>query len=46
MVSIPNIPDTLQENVFCMIYIRDNKTLGPKYYAGFNDAPVTDMKTD
>ena len=24
-------------------YIRDNKTLGLKYYADMNDAPVTDM---
>ena len=24
-------------------YIRDNKTLGLKYYAGLNDAPVTDL---
>ena len=24
-------------------YIRDNKTLGLKYYAGTNDAPVTDL---
>ena len=26
-----------------MIYIRDNKTLGLKYYADMNDAPVTDL---
>ena len=26
-----------------MIYIRDNKTLGLKYYADINDAPVTDL---
>ena len=25
------------------IYIRDNKTLGLKYYADLNDAPVTDL---
>ena len=24
-------------------YIRDNKTLGLKYYADLNDAPVTDL---
>ena len=24
-------------------YIRDNKTLGLKYYADMNDAPVTDL---
>ena len=24
-------------------YIRDNKTLGLKYYAGINNAPVTDL---
>ena len=24
-------------------YIRDNKTLGLKYYADMNDAPVTDI---
>ena len=24
-------------------YIRDNKTLGLKYYADLNDAPVTDI---
>ena len=24
-------------------YIRDNKTLGLKYYAALNDAPVTDL---
>ena len=24
-------------------YIRDNKTLGLKYYADFNDVPVTDL---
>ena len=24
-------------------YIRDNKTLGLKYYADINDAPVTDL---
>ena len=24
-------------------YIRDNKTLGLKYYADMNDTPVTDM---
>ena len=26
-----------------LIYIRDNKTLGLKYYADLNDAPVTDI---
>ena len=26
-----------------LIYIRDNKTLGLKYYADLNDAPVTDL---
>ena len=26
-----------------MIYIRENKTLGLKYYADMNDAPVTDL---
>ena len=26
-----------------MRYIRDNKTLGLKYYADFNDAPVNDL---
>ena len=26
-----------------MIYIRDNKTLGLKYYTDMNDAPVTDL---
>ena len=26
-----------------MRYIRDNKTLGLKYYADLNDAPVTDL---
>ena len=26
-----------------MPYIRDNKTLGLKYYAYLNDAPVTDL---
>ena len=24
-------------------YIRDNKTLGLKYYADLNDAPITDL---
>ena len=24
-------------------YIRDNENLGLKYYAGFNNAPVTDL---
>ena len=26
-----------------LIYIRDNKTFGLKYYADLNDAPVTDL---
>ena len=26
-----------------MIYIRENKNLGLKYYADLNDAPVTDL---
>ena len=26
-----------------LIYIRDNKTLGLKYYSDMNDAPVTDL---
>ena len=26
-----------------LIYIRENKTLGLKYYADMNDAPVTDI---
>ena len=29
--------------VHLLRYIRDNKTLGLKYYADFNDAPVTDL---
>ena len=29
--------------VHLLIYIRDNKTLGLKYYADLNDAPVTDL---
>ena len=29
--------------VHLLIYIRDNKTLGLKYYADLNDAPVTDI---
>ena len=29
--------------VHLLIYIRDNKTLGLKYYADMNDAPVTDL---
>ena len=29
--------------VHLLIYIRDSKTLVLKYYAGFNDAPVTDI---
>ena len=29
--------------VHLLRYIRDNNTLGLKYYAGFNDAPVTDL---
>ena len=28
--------------VHLLIYIRDNKTFGMKYYADLNDAPVTD----
>ena len=26
-----------------MIYIKENKTLGLKYYADMNDAPVSDL---
>ena len=29
--------------VHLLRYIRDNKILGPKYYADLNDAPVTDL---
>ena len=29
--------------VYLLRYIRDNKTLGLKYYADLNDAPVTDI---
>ena len=29
--------------VHLLRYIRDNKTLGLKYYSDFNDAPVTDL---
>ena len=29
--------------VHLLRYIRDNKTLGLKYYAGLNDAPVNDL---
>ena len=29
--------------VHLLIYIRGNKTLGLKYYADMNDAPVTDL---
>ena len=29
--------------VHLLRYIRDNKTLGLKYYAALNDAPVTDL---
>ena len=29
--------------VHLLRYIRDNKTLGLKHYAGLNDAPVTDL---
>ena len=29
--------------IHLLIYIRDNKTLGLKYYADLNDAPVTDL---
>ena len=29
--------------VHLLIYIRDNKTLGLKYYVDLNDAPVTDL---
>ena len=29
--------------VHLLKYIRDNKTLGLKYYADLNDAPVTDI---
>ena len=33
----------LEGLVHLLIYIRDNKTLGLKYYADLNDAPVTDL---
>ena len=29
--------------VHLLIYIRDNKTLGLKYYADMNNAPLTDL---
>ena len=29
--------------VHLLIYIRENKTLGLKYYADMNDAPVSDL---
>ena len=29
--------------IHLLIYIRDNKTLGLKYYADLNDAPLTDL---
>ena len=29
--------------VHLLRYIRDNNTLGLKYYSDFNDAPVTDL---
>ena len=29
--------------VHLSIYIRDNKTLGLKYYADMNDAPISDL---
>ena len=29
--------------MYLLIYIRDNKTLSLKYYAGLNDVPVTDL---
>ena len=29
--------------IYLLRYIRDNKTLGMKYYADLNDAPVTDL---
>ena len=29
--------------VYLLRYIRENKTLGLKYYADLNDAPVTDL---
>ena len=29
--------------IYLLRYIRDNKTLGLKYYADLNDAPVTDI---
>ena len=32
-----------EESVHLLRYIRDNKTLGLKYYAYLNDAPVTDI---
>ena len=33
----------LEGLVHLLRYIRDNKTLGLKYYADMNDAPVTDL---
>ena len=33
----------LEGLVHLLRYIRENKTLGLKYYAGLNDAPVTDL---
>ena len=33
----------LEELVHLFRYIRENKTLGLKYYADMNDAPVTDL---
>ena len=29
--------------IHLLVYIRDNKTLGLKYYSDINDAPVTDL---
>ena len=29
--------------VYLLRYVRDNKTLGLKYYVDLNDAPVTDL---
>ena len=34
---------TFEGLVHFLIYIRDNNTLGLKYYADLNDAPVTDL---
>ena len=38
-------PDKVQFEGFIHLlrFIRDNKTLGLKYYADLNDAPVTDL---